>query len=180
MKLLKTLSAILLAGTLTALSCERFCQSPLTLPLVANTSTLRTDGYYWEPDAPGRPPTVQLWFLYQNGVASAVGGFPRPRVEVGDFGGAFGNGWSDQDPTGLGTYRITGRVLEMENWTGKPLNGCNATNYRRGEILSDTSFVITYIETRGDGKVSDGRELNQRLVFRRYSPKPDSTNVFVR
>jgi hypothetical protein len=125
---------------------------------------------------------VLIYFFYQNGFALYGGGVTPAAAERGNLGQIPYSKLSDKYAEGEGVYRATGRVFEMEYWNIKfPSLSCNEVSYYRGEILSDTSFVFTYSEIRGDrGKVIGQRDINQRFVFRRYAPKPDSSSVFVR
>ena len=49
---------------------------------------------------------------------------------------------------------------------------------KTGDIINDTTFVITEVERSKDG--SERRTINEMYHYKHYSPKPDSTNNFVK
>ena len=75
-----------------------------------------------------------------------------------------------------GLYKIEGKFIEFERWypsSGGPLH----TYIKKGEIINDTTFIITK-SMRSEG--SEQQIENDIYHFRKFSPKPDSTNVFIK
>lgn len=77
-------------------------------------------------------------------------------------------------PTNIGVFQINAESIEFETWeAGRDI--ITFSNY--GEILNDTTFLITKQVNNDSGK-SYSEYLTYR--FRQFSPKPDSTNNFIR
>lgn len=78
--------------------------------------------------------------------------------------------------TWWGLYEINGDDIKFERYY--PSSGGGLPAYiRSGKIINDSTFVIT------QSKRSDGtgmQEKNETYHFRQFSPKPDSTNNFIK
>ena len=74
-----------------------------------------------------------------------------------------------------GIFKIKGNEFLSERWQTPEQGNYFATTTWTGNILSDTSFIVTKIDySKG---VSEGRAI---WHFYPFSPKPDSTNVFIK
>jgi hypothetical protein len=77
-------------------------------------------------------------------------------------------------PTNIGVFQINTESIEFETWeAGRDI--ITFSNY--GEILNDTTFLITKQINNDSGK-SENENLTYR--FKQFSPKPDSTNNFIK
>jgi hypothetical protein len=77
-------------------------------------------------------------------------------------------------PTHIGVFQINAKSIVFETWeAGRDI--INFSHY--GEILNDTTFLITKQVNNDSGK-SSSEKLTYR--FRQFSPKPDSTNNFIK
>jgi hypothetical protein len=77
-------------------------------------------------------------------------------------------------PTNIGVFHINTESIEFETWeAGRDI--ITFSNY--GEILNDTTFLITKQVNNDSGK---SETLNLIYRFREFSPKPDSTNNYVK
>lgn len=77
-------------------------------------------------------------------------------------------------PTHIGVFQIKTKSIEFETWeAGRDI----ITFSHYGEILNDTTFLITKQVNNDSGK-SYSEKLTYR--FRQFSPKPDSTNNFIK
>jgi hypothetical protein len=72
-------------------------------------------------------------------------------------------------------FIIEDNVIKFERWypSERPYNAF----VREGVILKDTTFHITK-SYRSNG--TEKREKDEIYHFRKFSPKPDSTNVYVK
>jgi len=76
-------------------------------------------------------------------------------------------------PTHIGVFKINAKSIEFETWeAGRDI----ITFSHYGEILNDTTFLITKQVNNDSGK-SYSEKLTYK--FRQFSPKPDSTNTFI-
>lgn len=75
-----------------------------------------------------------------------------------------------------GIFNIKNDSIVFERWY--PSSGGPFPAYlRSGKILNDTTFVITKSFRSKIG--NEEQQLNETYHFRKFSPKPDSTNIFV-
>lgn len=130
---------------------------------------LRMDGFYYTsyvaPDGEG--PYYTVHFFYRNGVVRYAGTFES--IE------SLGNeDFLDGDrPWHWGRFRVEGTRVAFERW----YPGAYATAYvHSGEILSDTTFIVTELQ-RSNG--DDVRSEDETHTFRRFRPKPDSTSRYL-
>jgi hypothetical protein len=147
----------------------------LTLPLVSYSGVdLSLDGYYFE----FQNEQYEIFFLYRNGVI-LYGGSGITIAELSEFEGRYSNGQfyesAKDSKTDWGRFNITGLNIKYEKWnpsTGGPLQ----TYLYSGIILNDTTFQITTSQdAHGNGDV---HSVNYLYQFKKFSPKPDSTNQF--
>ena len=66
-----------------------------------------------------------------------------------------------------GLFQIEVSIIKIEKWV--PSSGGPTKAYlREGEILNDTTFYLMH------------REKKEIYHFKQYSPKPDSTNKYIK
>ena len=64
-----------------------------------------------------------------------------------------------------------------ERWEGSQLG---YLVYREeGVIINDTTFVMTEISRVNQGVKTEIKPIERMYYFKEFSPKPDSTNVFI-
>ena len=74
-----------------------------------------------------------------------------------------------------GVYNIKGNKISFEKW-GPSSGGPKKTLLRKGIILNDTTFVIKYLfNNYGKNEYTE----NDTFRFRKFTPKPDSTNKWI-
>lgn len=77
-------------------------------------------------------------------------------------------------PTSIGVFQINGESIVFETWeAGRDI----ITFSSYGEILNDTTFLITKQINNDSGKSTT---MNLTFRFKQFSPKPDSTNTFIK
>ena len=142
-----------------------------------NGNELQLDGYYyhqWVNDTNHR----NILFLYKNGMAlvlpNAVSTEELPEWEESFRNGEFYQKYKT-DKLFWGVFSIEDNSIIYEKW-GINQGGGMPVGQFRGPILNDTSFqIISFLEHR-TGNV---HETNRLYHFKPFSPKPDSTNVFI-
>ena len=156
-----------------------FADDKLSLPLTPYIGNqLRIDGYYYYigTDIDGGK-FFKSFIFYRNGVILDLGSGYNSTIELEErlnkynaspesFGKA--KHW-------WGVYLIENSIIKVENWYPASINwkAC----IREGVILNDTTFHITKSYCSGSRKVNTQDEVYH---FRQFSPKPDSTNNFIR
>lgn len=158
------------------------CKSAdLMLPLRDLDAGMRLDGYYYHNFfdwADGRPRS-NIIFLYKNGVVLNCHNLSSHDFEDMDeyvrreYGGQYDK---SNNRLNWGIVVVDESIIKVEQWypsSGGPM----PVRIRSGVVLDDTTFKFTE-STNQKGK--DRETLDQTYHFRQFSPKPDSTNNFVR
>ena len=137
---------------------------------------LRLDGYYYFLQD-GR--IYSTYFFYKNGVIiNGEAADPNASDPIAFMDSVFHTeSFSDQIKeikTGWGVFQIQNDCIVFERWLisegGHPIGRFS------GNILNDTTFIITKRENPYSGNVY---QENNLYHFHAFSPKPDSTNVFI-
>lgn len=77
-------------------------------------------------------------------------------------------------PNHIGVFQINAKSIVFETWeAGRDI--ITFSNY--GEILNDTTFLISK-QVNNESGATEAMSLTYR--YRQFSPKPDSTNAFIR
>jgi len=140
---------------------------------------LRVDGYYYQKKD-GK--FFTMYCFYRDGIVLYLGGgFTSGQIiELEDRiqNGSFYQDIKNQKDY-WGVFKIENTSILFEKWY--PSSGGGLPAYvRAGEILNDTTFVITESYRMQGGKKKEVRERNETYHFRKFSPKPDSTNIFIK
>jgi hypothetical protein len=136
---------------------------------------LRIDGYYYSMDDNG---VFNVHFFYKNGIALyGYGGWSNFENAEEEF---ILQEWIElrrKSKTGWGVFQIEDDDIGFEMWY--PSSGGGVPAYiRSGKILNDTTFRITKSWRSAEG--TDNVQIKNELYhFKPFSPKPDSTNVYV-
>ena len=176
LQLLIILSLLCLAS-----NCSKdkiFKDDVLSIPkLPYNGNQLRIDGYYYEIGVDGY--LYPEYFFYSNGSLIYIGGRYSPNTidtELEYF--IKSPNYIDDaknDKLSGGLFIIDGVSIKFEKWY--PSSGGGLPAYiRSGVILNDTTFLISKSVR---SKTGEEKELNETYHFKQFSPKPDSTNVFI-
>jgi hypothetical protein len=82
-----------------------------------------------------------------------------------------------------GVFSIQGSDLEIQRWVFSSGGGKYATQKVFGKILNDSTIHI-YEQERNNptqyGKNKKREKIDETYHFRRFSPKPDSSNIFIK
>jgi hypothetical protein len=171
---------IIMAVMFSSNSCDKevFSDDELTLNKMSYTGNqLRIDGYYYLFDSQSNTITA-TYFFYEDGTALHGGGWPYENQFEGLESNFSAENWQEkikENKLKWGVFQIEGDEISFERWY--PSSGGPTPAYiRSGEILNDTTFVITKSVRP---KTGEEKELNEVYHFRAFSPKPDSTNSFI-
>ena len=175
--------AILIMFLLVFVNCkkDKLCKDDeLSLQRIDYVGTqLRIDGYYYEDlsESPEQKYTSVL-FLYQDGIYLGSSGYDINAAILGEMNIEQINS-ALKSKAAWGIFQINGNIIEIEHWTPS-MQGCFNTLYEKGEIKSDTTFIITKREYRENGSASKTETPNSTFYFRPLDAKPDSTNTFIK
>lgn len=137
---------------------------------------LRTDGYFYEGTHQSGD-RLNVYFLYRNGVILFIGSISPNEITEKErhFNDIKSIELRKETKYLWGLYKIKGDSIAFEKWyagSGSP----KPAYIRQGKIINDTTFVIT-LSKRNNG--SEIRLKNEVYHFKKFTPKPDSTNVFI-
>lgn len=157
-------------------SCQCYDDDELQLTRMDYASDeLRTDGYNFSKFESSTP-SIRVYFIYRNGII-LYGRSPSlsslSTLEARYRNGEFYNEIKDLKYH-WGVFQVNGEEIDFERWY--PSEPPVETFVRSGKILNDTTFLISK-SSKPDG--SEARDVNELYRFKKFSPKPDSTNVFI-
>ena len=178
------LSAIVLAVVFS--SCKKmFEDEELSMERVDYTGTeLRTDGYYYFRNRyvyDGKQfDQIEHRFLFRNGVSTdggvcdySVMGMVEDNIRNGTYYDKLKGNKSRWM-----VFRISDYTIEFEGWTWGDGGDYKLSTFREyGEIINDTTFRL--IKEDYKGKVIEYLP-DVIYHFKQFSPKPDSTNSFIK
>lgn len=174
---MKYLISIIILAT-TSISCKKlYPDDELSMSRQNyNGNTLRLDGYYsydWG-DA------MNVYFFYFNGVILDGNSFEKQELEEKEL--KYVNGefydFAKNSKLNWGVFKIESDIIKFEQWY--PGSGPAKRAYiREGKVLNDTTFHITKSYRMKNGKKKDENNQNEIYHFKKFSPKPDSTNKFI-
>ena len=171
------LYSIIAVMLLSCASCEKELHEFSLSKTPYTGDELRIDGYYYSNLTSADD--IAIAVFYRDGVCINV----YTRVEGQDTLSFIENDILLNEsivstfmntPTNIGVFQINAESIEFETWeAGRDI----ITFSNSGEILNDTTFLITKQVNNDSGK-SYSENLTYR--FRQFSPKPDSTNTFIK
>ena len=136
---------------------------------------LRTDGYYYYFWFDGmNQEYINVCCFYQNGIFRWCGSSTsfqdfENNIDIINKSKQYKNRW--------GVFLIENNVVKYEKWDGARALEPYRTRIYAGKILNDTTFHITE-SYRPNGKE---RSIKDEIYhFRQFSPKPDSTNIYIK
>lgn len=138
---------------------------------------LSIDGYYFGDITENSTPAyAEIYYLYRNGVFFTSSASLLDDAEAGTIDVPLGPG--NKPKRSFGLFQINGNTIEIDRWQGS-VTGCEETIYEKGNIVNDSTFVITRREFREDGEATNVRDVNFTFKFRPLPEKPDSSNSFI-
>lgn len=140
---------------------------------------LRLDGYYYYEYHAGNEDIMRVYFLYHNGVILKANTFDKSELGMNEeqFITAEFNARIKTNKYGWGLFLIDNNTIQFEHWYVPYQEGSYPAGVKIGEIINDTTFHISR------GMRANGTEkavFDETYHFKRFSPKPDSTNKFVK
>lgn len=158
-------------------SCEKWPKDDaLTLEKrICTDNSLRFDGYYYEMNAVSNS-FSETYFLYRDGTILSFCGTPDnkpPFTFIEDL--ILSGEFSYKNSKSLwGVFQIKDTSIIINRWF--PGNGGLRAALLQGVILNDSTFKIISTTETTTGTVHHNNDL---FHFHAFSPKPDSTNVFI-
>jgi len=178
---MKTMIILLFAILTFCSSCKKMdvCKDKdLTLKRTELTGhVLKTDGFYY-----GRPTTdyqgivsYELFIFYQNGIMMLPGNVEYEKMD--EYISMVSKPGTIEAKYDWGLFNIDYKKISIDHWV--PAQCGYPAVLRSGEILNDTTFVLRKM-VRNDSQGIAETDINEVFNFRQFSPKPDSTNNFIK
>ena len=159
-------------------SCSKWLENEkLTLPKTPYTGNeLRTDGYYYYTMNGEYFRTIT--FFYKNGVAFRPPSGSHSLQEVDEYviNELVGENRFHDSQLSWELYNVENDRILFNYWVPTRPFQCY---FQEGTILNDTTFVLQRYYRMENGEKTGETEINETFHFRAFSPKPDSTNVFI-
>jgi len=162
---------LLMPIMLFAQSClEKDDVLPKAIPSIGNK--LKFDGYYHQINNDNE--IYRPLIMYCNGVLINVGGFGNSLEEMDEYikKNYIQDAWYKNNKYKWGVFYIEDNFIRINQLSQ---DYPHREFIQEGVILNDTTFKITKYSSR-DRII----ERDEVYHFRQFSPKPDSTNVFIK
>jgi hypothetical protein len=140
---------------------------------------LRMNGYFYHPY--GTPEKLTIYFFYKDGTILLAGDHYEMNNRV-EFEQSFTTNEFIEKRRNIkycwGVFKIEGNNIRFERWypSEKPYK----SYIREGIIMNDTTFQINTSYRMVNGKKTELASENEIYHFRQFSPKPDSTNQYIK
>jgi len=179
--IIKITKVILVFTLIFLIGCSAFeDDEKLSMQRVDYTGNeLRTDGYYYYYQWHNylNKEQIVVISLYRNGIIRACGGGYDSFQDFESRIDIINTASSNPNKSPWGIFVIEGNVIKYEKWYGARALEPYRTRIFAGKILNDTTFHITE-SYRPNGRERNSEDLT--FHFRQFSPKPDSTNNFIK
>jgi len=136
---------------------------------------LQIDGFYYDYY---QGKIMNVIFLYRNGIYFLVDGDGKERTSPDEVKTLLMEEHINSCKTwklNWGIFIIKGNNILIEKWSSTGA-GWKSTVIESGTIIDDTSFIIT----KRDNSKTGIKDTYYEYFFYPYSPKPDSTNFFIK
>lgn len=140
---------------------------------------LKINGYYYYKYAVDDSFRYVVYFFYNNGIVLHAGAIKEENLSIKEE--EFMNGTFNENVKNTmyfwGAFVVINQSIKFERWypsSGGPLRAYVS----EGTILNDSTFHITKSYRNQKGKVSEERSKDEIYHFKKFSPKPDSTNKY--
>ena len=143
-----------------------------------NGTELRIDGYYFQ-EYGGEEKYLDIVFFYRNGVVLDVAS-TKESISENEINFRLESCCTNikEHRWNWGVFNIDSNVIKYERWY--PYDLVDKAFVNEGYILNDTTFIITKRYRIKRDVEKELRILNDTFHFKELSPKPDSTNNFIK
>jgi len=168
---MKMKTLIILAMLFNLLNCGKDRDDKLNfLQQDFNGNQLRLDGYYYTEMENSEGIIYSRYAFYKNGIVRDLGS-TKNLNQVNFLNGNYKFDW--------GLFIIENEHIKFERWYSNS-TGPYLAYVRAGKILNDTTFHITETYRLLNEEKTEFRLIDEIYHFKQFSPKPDSTNNFIK
>lgn len=162
--------------------CVSSCKdAKLIIPKEVNlTNKLNLNGYFYLKTSVPFDNTNDVYFLYENGIILYVGSLSaNDEITISNYinNEVLKYKTVYKSKSGWGLYKITNDKIDFEIWFVRNAGEKIKTFKYTGDILNKNTFKINNIY---NGYTKKNVLIEDLFEFRQFSPKPDSTNNFIK
>jgi hypothetical protein len=157
------------------ISCKQLCKdTSFSIYKVPYNGTLRLNGYYYEEP---KDSLTTIYVLYNDGIVCLPG---SPTISKMDKYILENNNSTilKDSKYAWGVFNIVGNIIKIEEW--EPTMCGYPVRLSTGTILNDSTYIITQYSLRTGSKTNTTNDVKMIYHFRKFNPKPDSTNSYVK
>jgi hypothetical protein len=137
---------------------------------------LKIDGYYYTIFENKRQ---SISFFYESGIYLDLGGNANNSLDADNYIASFStNNDFRSSRIWWGLFKINGDNITYEKWY--PSGTAYKAYVRTGKIINDSTFNVTESYRVVNGDKTNFGNINETYYYRKFSPKPDSTNDFIK
>lgn len=162
-----------------ASSCEKSDINDDELILVKNNyvgQELKTEGFYYHTFQSDKE-SANICFFFRNGVYFTIGSPNLDEINDKEIINRYIK-YSKNTKYSWGLFQIEGDTIKYEKWV--PVEGPLVAVTYEGKILNDTTFIVDNYYRMINGQKVDLTKIDWIYHFKEFSPKPDSTNSFIK
>ncbi len=139
---------------------------------------LKINGYYYKKY--NNPEMLTIYIFYNNGIILHTGdGWEYSKLN--EFEQKLQSPDFINKLKGIkyvwGAFKIEQSNIKFERWY--PSEAPYSAYVREGEIINDTTFIISETYRNQKGQKTEVKSVNETYHFKSFNYKPDSTNKFV-
>lgn len=142
---------------------------------------LRIDGYYYNQYSIKGNEYVTVYFFFRNGII--LYGSSMPLADLYETEAMYKSGeyyvTIKNTKDCWGVFNVDGNKIAFERWTDLYQLAPLVTTIYSGDILNDSTFRIMESSVMENGKQVEIEERDETYYFKKFNPKPDSTNSFI-
>ena len=168
---------ILFLGSLFGCSKPIFRSDKLTLPKqeISVTSLMKIDGYYYLLD--NNKFISKIYFFYENSILMHDG-FP-PNSNFSDIETKLNDpiyiNTLNDSKLNWGRWNLNGKEINYEIWTSR--DGPYPIYMFSGNLINDS--ILNFTKSFRSKNLKNEKAINETYYFKKFSPKPASSNLFV-
>jgi hypothetical protein len=161
------------------LGCNNYSKLVTTRKPINNT-VLKLNGYYSVKEKGESLGLISIYFLYENGIILYAGSYKNSNLidiesKIKTNYVQNNNKVAKNYIIDWGVFNIHNQMITIEKW--EPTQGKRRSSIRKGVIIDDKSFRINYFFSPF---VNKEYQTGDTYFFHQFSPKPDSTNNFIK
>ena len=135
---------------------------------------IKTNGYFYSYDSTSS--TTSIKFLYRNGVVLSGGRYSLHDLDIIESEILSGTFIDNDNKYNWSPFEVNNKTLIIETYYSNPPSSKLLTMRSFYDIQNDTTIVLKRVDHPG----YKNEVYNTFWHFKQFSPKPDSTNIYIK